>query len=220
MIADAAEDVTAIAHAFGYAELAVWGFSGGGPFALATAARLPALVRACCVVASLAPREALGKAWAEPWPADSQAQVELFFTDRARARELFRSDAVETFSRYSSPQAWLDRWGGEAGRDEAHSREMASYLAALQVDASTQGDVGWWDDWTAFVSPWEFDVSSISVPVQLWHGEDDAAAPLAHGRWLAEHIPNVEANFVPGADHTGIEIIALGGAYQWLGGRI
>ena len=40
-VANAADDVAMIADAFGYSELAVWGFSGGGPFALATAARLP-----------------------------------------------------------------------------------------------------------------------------------------------------------------------------------
>ena len=130
--------------------------------------------------------------------------------------ELFRSEAEEAFSRFSSPAAWLDRWGSEAGQDEAHSRDMATYLAALQVDASTQGDIGWWDDWADLLSPWGFEVSAITVPVQLWHGESDAAAPVDHGRWLAEHIPNVETHFVPGADHADIETTALSGAYQWL----
>ena len=97
---------------------------------------------------------------------------------------------------------------------------MATYLAELQVDASAQGDIGWWDDWAALLSPWGFDVSSIAVPVQLWHGEKDAAAPVAHGRWLAQHIPSVEANFVPEAGHTDIETTALSGAYRWLSRQI
>ncbi|MGO9197625.1 MAG: alpha/beta fold hydrolase [Acidimicrobiales bacterium] len=220
VIANAADDVAVIADAFGYSGLAVWGFSGGGPFALAAAARLPGLVGACCVIASLAPRDAIGGAWAEAWSADSQAQVELFFTDRVRARELFRAEAAEMFSRLASPEGWLDGWGREADQDEAHSREMATYLAAVIADASAQGDLGWWDDWAALLSPWGFDVASIAIPVQLWHGENDAAAPLAHGRWLAEHIPKVEANFVPGANHTDIETIALPGAYRWLSERV
>ena len=70
-----------------------------------------------------------------------------------------------------------------------------------------------------FLSPWGFDVSSITVPVQLWHGEDDVAAPLAHGRWLAAHIPGVEAIFVPGADHTNIETRAAPHAYRWISGQ-
>ncbi len=57
-------------------------------------------------------------------------------------------------------------------------------------------------------------------PCPLWHGENDTAAPLAHRRWLAEHIPNVEANFVLGADHTDIEATALPSAYRRLSGQI
>jgi pimeloyl-ACP methyl ester carboxylesterase len=220
LIASAADDVALIAGALGYSAIAVWGFSGGGPYALATAARLPRLVRACCVVASLAPHEALGGAWAESWSAAGQAQVEVFFTDRDRARELFRSEAVSAFARLASPEAWLDRWGGQAEQDEAHSRERATYLAAVQVDASTQGDLGWWDDWAAILTPWGFDVSSTAVPVQLWHGENDAAASIVHGRWLAEHLPMADVNFVPGADHTNIEGIALPSALQWLSRRV
>jgi pimeloyl-ACP methyl ester carboxylesterase len=172
------------------------------------------------VIASLAPRDALGGAWVEHWSADSQTQVELFFTDQVRARELFRAEGAENFSRYASAEAWLDRCGSEADQDEAHSREMATYLAQSNRDASVQGDLGLWDDWVALVSPWGFDVSSIAVPVQLWHGENDAAAPVAHGRWLAERIPTAAATFVPRADHTDIETIAFPGTYRWLSERV
>jgi pimeloyl-ACP methyl ester carboxylesterase len=220
VVANAAAEVAVIAEGFGYSGLAVWGFSGGGPFALAAAARLPGLVRTCCVIASLAPRDALGGAWVEHWSADSQTQVELFFTDQVRARELFRAEGAENFSRYASAEAWLDRCGSEADQDEAHSREMATYLAQSNRDASVQGDLGLWDDWVALVSPWGFDVSSIAVPVQLWHGENDAAAPVAHGRWLAERIPTAAATFVPRADHTDIETIAFPGTYRWLSERV
>ena len=40
-VADCANDVRTIADAFGFDRLAVWGFSGGGPHALACAALLP-----------------------------------------------------------------------------------------------------------------------------------------------------------------------------------
>lgn len=212
--------VAAIAGALGYSDLAIWGFSGGGPFALASAALLPGLARACCVLASLAPHDAFGAEWAAAWPADAQAQVDVFFTDRARARDLFSADAAEMFARFSDSQAWLERWGEQTGRDDAQSREMASYLAAVQVDASAQGDQGWWDDWVALLSPWGFDAATIEVPVQLWHGEADAAAPVAHGRWLAEQIPTVDAHFLPGANHADIELAALPTALGWLRNRV
>ncbi len=54
-VADAAEDVAAIAQALGLKRLLVWGASGGGPHALACAVLLPDLVVAAAALASVAP---------------------------------------------------------------------------------------------------------------------------------------------------------------------
>src|ERR1022692_698858 len=51
-IADSAADARAIADALGITRLAVWGISGGGPVALASAALLPDLIVAACVFAA------------------------------------------------------------------------------------------------------------------------------------------------------------------------
>lgn len=55
VIADCAADVRAIMSGLGIARIAVWGFSGGGPYALATAAGLAEAVTAVCVFASVGP---------------------------------------------------------------------------------------------------------------------------------------------------------------------
>jgi pimeloyl-ACP methyl ester carboxylesterase len=51
VIADCKADVEAIMNDLGVSRMAVWGFSGGGPYALATAALLPEAVAAVCVLA-------------------------------------------------------------------------------------------------------------------------------------------------------------------------
>ena len=53
-VADAAADVTAIADQLGVDRFAVWGTSGGGPFALACTALLPDRVVAAALVSPLA----------------------------------------------------------------------------------------------------------------------------------------------------------------------
>jgi pimeloyl-ACP methyl ester carboxylesterase len=53
-VATAADDITAIADQLGVDRLAVWGQSGGGPFALACAALLPDRVATAAAVAPLA----------------------------------------------------------------------------------------------------------------------------------------------------------------------
>lgn len=62
-VADAAADVTAIADRLGVDRFAVWGTSGGGPFALACAALLPDRVVAAALVSPLAPIDAPGLDW-------------------------------------------------------------------------------------------------------------------------------------------------------------
>jgi pimeloyl-ACP methyl ester carboxylesterase len=54
-VADSADDVQAVAEAYGIEQLGVWGFSGGPPHSLAAAALLPGLVTGAVVLASPAP---------------------------------------------------------------------------------------------------------------------------------------------------------------------
>jgi pimeloyl-ACP methyl ester carboxylesterase len=62
-VATAADDITAIADQLGVDRLAVWGQSGGGPFALACAALLPDRVATAAAVAPLAPYQAPALDW-------------------------------------------------------------------------------------------------------------------------------------------------------------
>ena len=219
-VADSATEVAAIARQLRADRLGVWGYSGGGPFALASAALLPGIVAGCCVFASLAPYGGDGLDFAAGWSEAHRREVELFFEDRRTAREHFRLEAAEQFAVLGCAQGWLDRWGDAAGTDAAHSRELAQHLAAVQQDCLGHGDDGWWEDWAALLSPWGFDLSQIGVPVQLWHGEKDASAPPAHGHWLAGRIPGVDAHFPGQDDHASIEVGHQQEAYEWLSRRV
>jgi pimeloyl-ACP methyl ester carboxylesterase len=219
-VADSAIEVRAIADHFRIGRLGVWGFSGGGPFALASAALLPDLVAGCCVFASLAPYDADGLDFTGDWSDAHRQEVELFFDQPTMAREHFRVEAAEMFAVLGTAQGWLDRWGDAAETDMAHSRKLAEHLAAEQRDCLAGGDDGWWDDWVAFLTPWGFDPAAIAVPVQLWHGEHDTSAPPAHGHWLADRIPLVDAHFPDNDDHTNIEANHEDAAYSWLRRRL
>ncbi len=81
--------------------------------------------------------------------------------------------------------------------------------------ACAQGDQGWWDDWAAALSPWGCDVRQIRVPVQLWHGENDRAVPVGHGRWLAANVPGIDAH-ITGDDHSTIDDAHRDETYAWL----
>jgi len=63
VIAGCAPDVKAVLSELGISRIAAWGFSGGGPYALATATLLPDAVAAVCVLASLGPYRVPGLVW-------------------------------------------------------------------------------------------------------------------------------------------------------------
>ena len=220
VIADCAPDVQAILGDLGISRIAVWGFSGGGPYALATAALMPNAVAAVCVLASLGPYGAPGLDWLDGMDDSYREEVHLFFEDRAAARERFRSDTAEMYGRLSTPDGWLRLWGDRAGTDAAHGQDAANYHASIYQDGWTRGDEGWWDDWSAFLSPWGFELDAITAPVSLWHGLADQRCPLGHGRWLAERIPHVTAHFPEDEDHTNIEENNRNAAYAWIRAQV
>lgn len=216
VIADCAADVRAIAAELGIGRMAAWGFSGGGPYALATAALLPEAVAAVCVLASLGPYGASDLDFLDGMDDSYREEVALFFSDRAAARAKFRSEAADMHDRLSMAEGWLRLWGDRAGTDAAHGREAADYLASGFRDGWTRGDQGWWDDWTAFLSPWDFDLTTIAAPVSLWHGLADQRCPPGHGRWIARQIPRITAHFPEDEDHTTIEEHNRAAAYRWI----
>jgi pimeloyl-ACP methyl ester carboxylesterase len=215
-VADAAGEARAIAAELGISRLATWGHSGGGPFALACAALLPGLVSAACVFACLAPVDAPGLDYLGSWPAAQRAEIGLFFDEPALARELRWSQAQERHPALSTQAGWLELFDETAASASAQVLEITAYLAQVEQDTMGRGDQGWWDDNVAYLTPWGFDPASITVPIQIWHGELDQAVPPAFGHWLADRIPGAEPHLLAEDDHGSIHDAHLAEAFDWL----
>ncbi|MEV5432589.1 hypothetical protein [Streptomyces sp. NPDC052701] len=81
------------------------------------------------------------------------------------------------------------------------------------------GEEGWFEDLSALTAPWGFDPGGIAVPVELWHGSLDRMVPVAHGRWLAGHLPTVRAHVEDGHGHISIGAGSLGDKLDQLWSR-
>lgn len=226
VIADCAADVQAIMAALAIPRAAAWGSSGGGPFALATAAKLPGAVTAVCLFASIGPYGVPGLDFAEGLGGNElHAEVRRAFEEPERARAEFRARSAVDLAERGFPEWWLEKWGDRAEQDTAHSRDWADYLAACTRDALRANDSGSfdddgaWDNHLAVYSPWGFDLADIRAPVSLWHGMQDFL-PLAHARWLADRVPHVTAHFPAGQDHTNVEDSNRAAAFAWLTAHI
>src|SRR5205807_1701392 len=84
------------------------------------------------------------------------------------------------------------------------------------VHALTPGVAGWRDDDLAFTRPWGFELGELGVPVLLWQGVQDLMVPVAHGRWLADRIPGVEAHISEEDGHLSIVEGRLPEILDWL----
>ena len=107
-VADSASDVRTIAGALGIDRLAIWGYSGGGPHALACAALLPELVSAAATLASVAPYDAPGLDWFTGMGQDNADGFRLYQQDpvAARARSLEDREALLN----ATPETLVETW--------------------------------------------------------------------------------------------------------------
>ncbi|MET8975445.1 alpha/beta fold hydrolase [Streptomyces sp. NPDC004539] len=200
-VAHVAQDVAAITQALGVERFAVVGRSGGGPHALACAALLPGRVTRVAVLVSLAPRDADGLDWFAGMAASNVHEYVQALAGPDQLAASLRRRSVEI---REDPRRLLAQLRWELTESDlrviadAGIRDMLvrSYAEALSVSAD-----GWVDDALSFCAPWGFSLDDISVPVLLWHGEQDVFAPASHTRWLAQHIRGRTVVLHPRAAH-------------------
>jgi pimeloyl-ACP methyl ester carboxylesterase len=72
----------------------------------------------------------------------------------------------------------------------------------IPVEAFRQGVRGVSLDLKLEARPWGFALQDISMPVHVWHGEQDKLVPVEQGRIQAKTIPNAIARFFPNEGHT------------------
>jgi pimeloyl-ACP methyl ester carboxylesterase len=71
-------------------------------------------------------------------------------------------------------------------------------------EALRAGPRGAQQDTALMASSWDFRPQDIRIAVHLWHGEADANAPVAMGRYMATTIPNSQVSYLPGEGHLSL----------------
>jgi pimeloyl-ACP methyl ester carboxylesterase len=215
-VADAAQDVTAIANALGIERLAVEGGSGGGPHALACAALLPDRVVAAASLAGVAPYAADGLAWLDGMGQDNVDEFAATVAGREELERYLRGQADAMLS--AEPDAIVKALRSLLSPPDLAvlTGELAEYFQESTRVGIEGGLDGWIDDDFAFLNPWGFELGDIRIPVQLWHGAQDRFVPIAHGRWLAERIPGVDAHLSEEDGHLTIQLRRIQEVHAWL----
>jgi pimeloyl-ACP methyl ester carboxylesterase len=218
-IAATAEDVRAIADHLGIERFAVAGRSGGGPHALAVAAKLPERVTGAVVLASVAPTRLDGVDTRKQMT-ESNAETYAMVEDESRLLANLAPTAARTAE---DPEHFIDDWLSEGLSSPDHrvveNVVIRRQLKASYAEALRDGNVfGWTDDLLALGRYWGFDPAEVNVPTFLWHGADDKFSPVDNTYWLAHKLARSEAQVDPKAGHFGaVEVLTR--ALSWLVAR-
>jgi len=215
-VADASDDVAAIADSLGLERFAVWGISGGGPHALACAALLPKRVVAAASLALPAPFPARGLDWFAGQGQDNVEEFEAALAGQENLERYLGSQRAQLLK--ATPEEIIQLWDRILPRMDkvALLGELGPFLASNMKSALRRGYAGWRDDDLSFVSDWGFDLSDISVPILLWQGRHDRMVPYEHGRWLARQLKGAEVRLMPDDGHLTLFERHIPETHAWL----
>lgn len=199
-------DVEAILNELDIDEFVTIGWSGGGPHALACAAKMPDRCAAAVSLAGVAPYGADGLDWMAGMGPENVEEFGLAIKGEA-ALTPWLQEQVKALSQVSAGDVAASLGGLISEVDRASlTGEFAEFLASSFRRAVVNGPAGWRDDDLAFVRDWGFDLARIKRPVAVWQGEQDRMVPFDHGRWLAEHIPNARVRLDKDEGHLSLVV--------------
>ena len=207
-VVDVVADTGAVLRALGADRCVMAGWSGGGPHALACAARLPG-VSATLVIAGVAPSDGAGLDWMAGM---GQGNIDEFGAaiEGPSALRDFLDGEREQLKEVSAENIVVSLESLLPEVDRAVlTDEFAEDIAASFHEGLREGVDGWLDDDLAFVSPWGFDLDEISTATAIWQGSDDLMVPFAHGQWLAAQMPGSAAHLMEGEGHLSIGVGAV-----------
>lgn len=204
--------VDELADVLGIGRFAVWGYSGGGPYAAATVAA-SSRVSAAAISAGMGE---LTDGWAAigDFEKTDAQMLELAARHPVIARLLLRvaalgarvspRGAVKSFVKQLSPsdRAVLGSW---------EPREAMR----LFTEAFSRGARGVVADYAALRRPWGIELGPASVPVSIWHGGDDPMVPVAHSTVLAERLGAEKVVVFAGEGHLAT-VTHAGEILDWL----
>lgn len=195
-VAHAADDVAAIAKALRLNRFAVVGRSGGGPHALACAARLSAdQLTSVAALVSLAPFDAQDLDW---FSGMAESNKRAYNIARRANEEPLGKDyeclVEDAEARAKCPDSLVANVTDDMPRPDRLVVADAAIRTGLRRNFSFAApdkltNYGWIDDVLSFCKPWDFKLSDIDVPVLLWQGQQDVFSPVGHFQWLAKNIP-------------------------------
>jgi pimeloyl-ACP methyl ester carboxylesterase len=180
-LASVGRQVVELADLLSWSTFGTFGSSGGGPYALATAAVAPDRVTRVAVAAGPGPSEE------EPSPGELAVEVREF------ADRLLPLD----------PAAFRAAMAADLPPNEHYFDDRPAEAAVFFADLRRALDPpdGFARDNLSWGGAWDVDLAVVTARVDLLYGEADQMVPVANGQRLSELVPHATLTVLPGAGH-------------------
>ena len=193
------DDVLEAAGALGIDRFAVLGYSGGGPYAAACAARIPERLTAVAIVSGLAPLSEPAAVRGFPLP------TRVWLTVLRRLPWLSRpSFWLMSWSARRKPERLIrifDRAAPPADKEILGRPAVRSIVTADFKESFRQGSRAAAWEFRLYLRPWRIALDAITINIDLWQGEADEVVPPSMARYYAKTVPHSHARFFPGEGH-------------------
>ena len=199
-LADWVEDAAVVLDALQVESAALLGVSAGGPFAAACAAAMPGRVTSLLLVSPLG---------VPGWPTSGMATGERMSLALARQMPGFGGwflGRLAVLARYS-PRLFFSLTSTSVPDVDTRALEQPGARESFLLNYAEAFRYGSWgvaQDLRVLTRPWGFDLSSITVPALIRHGDADTTVPLQHARLYAEAISGARLQIHPGHGHFSI----------------
>jgi pimeloyl-ACP methyl ester carboxylesterase len=203
-VADFPADAAAVADHLGYERFIVSGYSGGGPFAVACAAKIPQRLVAVGVISGVGPcdigsqgmhesnRKKFNLAQRLPWM--MKLMIRSGFASLRGRPDRMRPQLQKVWAQMPEPD-----------RQVLQDPVFVDWMVRETLDAIALTTAGFAHEEVLMAFPWRIDLRGVRCEnVFLWHGCQDRNVPVAMGRAVAEQIPGCSAEFLEGEGHLSL----------------
>jgi pimeloyl-ACP methyl ester carboxylesterase len=198
-LADWASDVSSLADHLNIDRFSVVGVSGGGPHAAVCARFLGNRVLGAGIVSGVG-------SLAEPGAEDGMMGFNKLIVRCARRSEylVYPPFALSAAAFRRWPEKALRAGSGQLPASDLEVLRRPEVKMAFIEDyrrSSSTTPLAAAQDFALFCRDWGFRLEDITVPVNIWHGDEDRNIPLSHGRLQAERIPGARLHECSGEGH-------------------
>jgi pimeloyl-ACP methyl ester carboxylesterase len=180
------DDVVELADHLDIDRFSVVGLSGGGPYALSCAYKIPDRLNACGIIAGVGHLGFLRSFLSRWLPWILMPLTKHLFRDKIHAEK------------------WLTRFAGtwpEPDKESLLKLGAKEILANSIIEALRPGIKGAAYDATLLGLSWGFNLENIDFPVALWHGELDKEVSVESARAVAAKIPHCRVVYYSNEGH-------------------